>query len=314
MPDALTYYLNKIQKLRIDRSHGKPALHKPILLLTVLDLIEQGEIVENKITPSPQLVDVFLKYSSRIGLMALRPFFPFYHLKTSGFWHLHAKQGQEAVFAAVTQFKSMPQLARVIAFASLDEDLFILFLNPETREVIRQAIIKTYFSNQSEIIQAVVNENRQVSDIEEILLQQAQHKTGLAQKEVPETPLRSAAFRGVIMKLYNYTCAACQLRIITLSGASAVDAAHIVPFSESHDDGIGNGLALCKLHHWAFDTGILSVDDRYQIIVSSAFEENGSKEMLIKSLGGRKIILPEQKPFFPSLHAVRWHRSNKFQN
>ncbi len=314
MPDALTYYCNKVQKLRIDRSHGTPALHKPILLLAVLDLIEQGEIVENKITPSPQLVDAFLNYSSRIGLMTLRPFLPFYHLASSGFWHLHARPEQEVVLAATTKFNSMPQLAQVVAFASLDEDLLVLLLNSETREVIRQAIIKTYFGNQSEIIQAVVNENQQISNIEEILLQQAQQKKSLAQKEIPETPLRSAAFRGVIMKLYNYTCAACHLRIITLSGASAVDAAHIVPFSESHDDGIGNGFALCKLHHWAFDTGIIAVDDRYQLLVSSAFEESGSKEMLIKSLGGRKIVLPEQKPFFPSLHSVRWHRSNKFQH
>lgn len=313
MPDALAYYLNKIKKLRIDRAHGKPALHKPTLLLTVLDLIEQGEVIENKILPVPQLVDTYLKYTSRIGLVPPRPFLPFFHLKSSGFWHLHARRGQETLFAVINQFKSMSQVAQVIAFASLDEDLFLLFLKPETREVIRQAIIETYFGEQGEIVRTIVNENHQVSQLEEILLRQATQKVPIAQKEIPETPLRSVAFRGVIMRLYNYTCAACRLRVITLNGASAVDAAHIIPFSESHDDGIGNGLALCKLHHWAFDVGMIAIDDRYKILVSPAFEEESSKEMSIKALGGRGIMLPPQKPFFPALHSVRWHRNNKFQ-
>ncbi|MEW6126193.1 MAG: HNH endonuclease [Acidobacteriota bacterium] len=208
----------------------------------------------------------------------------------------------------------MPQLAQVVAYASLDEDLFILYLKPETREIIRQTLIKTYFGNQSELVQAVVSENRQINNLEEMLIKQAEQKMLIRQKEIPETPLRSAAFRSVIMKLYDYTCAACCLRIITLNGTSAVDAAHIIPFSESHDDGIGNGLALCKLHHWAFDIGIIALDDRYKIMVSSAFEESGSKEMVIKSLRGKEIILPPQKPFFPSLHSIHWHRSHKFQN
>lgn len=49
------------------------------------------------------------------------------------------------------------------------------------------------------------------------------------------------------MKLYDYTCA-CRQRSITLDG-SAVDAAHIIPFYVSRDDGVGNGLAPCKIHH-----------------------------------------------------------------
>jgi putative restriction endonuclease len=283
------------------------------MLLTVIDLIEQKAISENQIFPSPQLVDAYLKYSSGIGLLSARPFLPFYHLKSSGFWHLQPKEGHEKVFQVVKSFNSMSQLAQVIAYATLDRELYALLLKPDTREVIRQAIINRYFSDRKDLVRAIVEENREVSNIEEILLQQAKEKAGVEHLEIPETPLRSAAFRGVIMKLYDYTCAACHLRIITISGASAVDAAHIIPFSESHDDGIGNGFALCKLHHWAFDIGIIGVDDHYRILISSAFEESGSKEMLIKSLNRRGLRLPMQKPFFPSLFSIRWHRNYKFQ-
>jgi putative restriction endonuclease len=56
--DVLTFYLSKITKLRIDRARGNPAPHKPLFLLAVIDLIEQGVILD-KIEPSPQLDAVF---------------------------------------------------------------------------------------------------------------------------------------------------------------------------------------------------------------------------------------------------------------
>jgi putative restriction endonuclease len=115
------------------------------------------------------------------------------------------------------------------------------------------------------------------------------------------------------MRLYDYTCAGCRLRIITPEGRSAVDAAHIVPYSESHDDGIGNGLDLCKQHHWALDAGLLTLDDRYRLLVSNAFKERGHAALLLRNLDAKPILLPRQKPFFPSLQAIRWHRAHRFQ-
>src|SRR4028118_179275 len=104
MPDTLTFYAGKFGKIRIDRARGSPAPHKPLLLLAVIDLIEQGAILENKIEPSPQLVESFLKYWNLLSIEKPRIFLPFYHLKSDKFWHLHAKQGQENLLAK-TQFK-----------------------------------------------------------------------------------------------------------------------------------------------------------------------------------------------------------------
>ena len=44
----------------------------------------------------------------------------------------------------------------------------------------------------------------------------------------------------------------------TIDGHTAVDAAHIIPWSISHNDDPRNGLALCKLCHWSFDEGLLA--------------------------------------------------------
>jgi putative restriction endonuclease len=298
MPDLLTFYSNKFGKLRIDRARGNPAPHKPLLLLAVIDLIEQGAILENKIEPSPQIVESFLKYWNL--------------LKSDKFWHLHAKSGQESLLATISQFKSMAQLASVVDFANLDEDLFLLLHNAEACEVLRETIIETYFPDKAELFRAAINENRQINALENLLIETAEQN--ISTKQIPETPQRSAAFRGVIMKLYDYTCAACRLRILTLDGATAVDAAHIVPFSVSHDDGIGNGLALCKLHHWAFDNGLISIDDKFCLLVSTAFEESGNEAFLLRRLKSQTIFLPKQKPFRPSLTMIRWHRQNQYMS
>ncbi|MFN2453144.1 MAG: HNH endonuclease [Pyrinomonadaceae bacterium] len=307
MLDPLAFYLHKIKKLRINRNHGKPAPHKPLLLLAVIDLIEQSAIQANEIQPAPQLVESFLKYWNLLGLERPRIFLPFYHLQSDGFWHLHAKNGQTSY-----PFKSMSQLASVIAFASLDDDLFLLLHNAQAREAIRNTIIETYFPDKAILIRHAVNENQQINALENLLIENAEQK--IDTKQIPATPQRSAAFRGVIMKLYDYTCAACRLRILTLDGLTAVDAAHIIPFSVSRDDSIGNGLALCKLHHWAFDNGLISIDDKFRLLVSTLFEESGNEAFLLRCLQAQPILLPKQKPFFPSLATILWHRTSKFQN
>jgi putative restriction endonuclease len=184
-----------------------------------------------------------------------------------------------------------------------------LLTKPDTREIIRQTIIESYFANEAEIFRAAVNENQHNFSLENLLSQQA----NLESETNFDKPKRSRLFRGVIMRLYDYTCAACRFRLITLDGMTAVDAAHIVPFSISRDDGVGNGLALCKLHHWAFDNGLISIDDNFCLLVSSAFEEGGNETFAFRQLKSQKIFLPRQKPYFPIITNIQKHREMKFQ-
>lgn len=304
MPNP-SFYLNKIRHLNRNRNFGKPAPHKPLLLLAVIDLIEQGKVLNNQIAPSTEFVEAFLKYWNLIRSERPRIFLPFYHLSSEGFWHLHAKPNK-----TVHAFRSMSQIAENVAYASFDDDLFVLLTKPDAREIIRQTIIETYFPGEMEIFRAAIRENMENFSLESLLNEQA----GSESETNFDKPKRSRLFRGVVMRLYNYTCAACRFRLVTLDGMTAVDAAHIIPFSVSHDDGIGNGLALCKLHHWAFDNGLISIDDNLSLLISPAFEENGNEAFLLRRLQTQKIFLPKQKPFFPSLSAIEWHRENKFQN
>lgn len=67
--------------------------------------------------------------------------------------------------------------------------------------------------------------------------------------------LHQPVFRAQVMRAYGIRCAVC-----ALGHAELLDAAHIVP--DRHEAGIAsvrNGLSLCKIHHAAYDNGILGI-------------------------------------------------------
>lgn len=67
--------------------------------------------------------------------------------------------------------------------------------------------------------------------------------------------LHQPVFRSRVPFAYEKQCSVCRLRHVPL-----LDAAHIVP--DSDPDGlpvVPNGLAMCKIHHAAYDAGIIGI-------------------------------------------------------
>lgn len=310
MHKPLSDYQHKFETLRVDRSHGEPAPHKPILLLAVIELIEEGVIKENKIYPSPLLVETFLKYWNLVKVDKPHIEYPFTYLRSEKFWHLHAKPGQHEYLIKNT-FNSFAKLAGVIDYASLDKDLFDHLQSSSSRDDLRDTLIRSYFSQHHETFYSAIEDGREVALVEKLLIRNAENKDFKLSKEVADEKKRERGFSRAVKRLYDFTCAACYYRIITANGEAAVDAAHIYPFKESYDDSIGNGIALCKLHHWAFDRGLFSIKDNYKIIVASSFIESGNDNFSLNRLKSKMIFLPKEKPFRPSVVMLRWHRENK---
>jgi hypothetical protein len=71
----------------------------------------------------------------------------------------------------------------------------------------------------------------------------------------------SAVFRQQVRLAYNSTCAVCGAHFpaTSVNALPGVDAAHILPWAQYDLDVVGNGLCLCKLHHWAFDEGLMVI-------------------------------------------------------
>jgi len=68
--------------------------------------------------------------------------------------------------------------------------------------------------------------------------------------------LHQDRFRSAVMDAYQTRCAVCSLK-----RAELLDAAHIIPDRDKRGEAmVPNGLALCKLHHSAYDANVLGID------------------------------------------------------
>ena len=72
--------------------------------------------------------------------------------------------------------------------------------------------------------------------------------------QVVKSRIHQAAFRENVMTAYANHCTVCKLKRVEL-----VEAAHIVADSDGGPPVVTNGMAMCKLHHAAFDANVLGV-------------------------------------------------------
>jgi len=112
-----------------------------------------------------------------------------------------------------------------------------------------------------------------------------------------KTRMHQARFRGRVLPAYRDRCAMCRLKEIRL-----LDAAHIV--ADAHAAGepsITNGLALCSIHHRAFDQHLVGVSPDYDVRVSRRLmdEEDGPMLDLLKGFDGATIYVPGTRRLRP---------------
>ena len=78
------------------------------------------------------------------------------------------------------------------------------------------------------------------------------------------------------------------MRIITGYSIQMIDACHINPFSESHDDTISNGISLCPNLHRAFGRLLITLDEDYRVVIKPFAEDESIYS--IKQFDGKQII------------------------
>jgi putative restriction endonuclease len=113
-----------------------------------------------------------------------------------------------------------------------------------------------------------------------------------------------------VLAAYRHQCALCRLKHDEL-----LDAAHIIPDAEPEGEPvISNGLALCRLHHTAFDRFFIGVRPDYTVHVRPDLleEEDGpTLEHAIQGLHGVRISLPRRRVDLPSVVLLA-HRYERF--
>lgn len=104
--------------------------------------------------------------------------------------------------------------------------------------------------------------------------------------------LHQPVFRARVLRAYEQACAICRLRHVDL-----LDAAHILSDAEGGQPVVPNGLSLCKIHHAAYDRGILGVRRDYVVEVRPDVLVEVDGPMLrhgIQDVHGWTIKLPKR--------------------
>jgi putative restriction endonuclease len=289
-------WLKVISNLRVDRK-GTIAPHKPLLLLVLAELAEQGKLTDKTVPLTGELVFRFLAYWTVVAeRRSQRPdiHLPFYHMRSDGCWTPLDEDGQ-------------PTFERRRAVAAKLEETFLACLNDrDFRTQMRRILIAKYFTDSGErtALYQLVGLTWPPDPIvkEDARLYEAARERG-----------REARFRLTVVPAYNYTCALTHYRLVTVDSGSIVDAAHIHQFSDSRNNHPQNGIALCKNAHWMFDQGLWSVDDDYRVLVATnRFHESGEDALLLSRLAGCHIKVPADRNYWPSKTQLAWHRERKF--
>jgi putative restriction endonuclease len=110
--------------------------------------------------------------------------------------------------------------------------------------------------------------------------------------------LHQPVFRAQVLTAYDTRCALCRLR-----HRERLDAAHIRSDALGGEPVVTNGIAMCKIHHAAFDGLLMAVRPDYTIEVRRDVlrEEDGpTLRYALQALHGEHIELPRLRAAHPN--------------
>lgn len=143
-----TSYLDTFRKLSTGVQNGKKLPHKAVLLLSILTLVENGTITENKIHLDKTIANTFAStwrdYLQNNKIPSV--WIPFWYMKSEPFWHFKAL-ADENILQNLLCFAGHPsvgQMRGVIKYAFIDEQLFSLMQYREELSKLKEALIETY--------------------------------------------------------------------------------------------------------------------------------------------------------------------------
>jgi len=120
--------------------------------------------------------------------------------------------------------------------------------------------------------------------------------------------LHQPMFRERVLLAYENRCAICRLRHIEL-----LDAAHVIVDAEGGEPVVTNGIAMCKIHHAAYDADIFGIAPSYRVGVRRDVMEEIDGPTLryaLQGIHGQDIEVPRRRTARPDrdLLDIRWTR------
>lgn len=127
--------------------------------------------------------------------------------------------------------------------------------------------------------------------------------------------LHQANFRAKVMTAYRDSCTVCSLHL--QNSNQLLDAAHIRPDSAGGEPVVTNGLSMCKIHHTAYDSGVLGIDPGLGVHINPGVLEQRDGPMLrhgLQELHGQQLAVVPRKPLEQPDREALEYRYDEFRS
>lgn len=128
-----------------------------------------------------------------------------------------------------------------------------------------------------------------------------------------QTRKRDPNFRKEVLRAYNFQCAICGYDLRMDNVSFGLEAAH-VKWKQFHGPcNINNGLALCSIHHQAFDKGVIAISNNLEVKISKMLNGSRIVDELFYKFEGQKIFQVRNPEWFLKQEYLEWHQTEVFK-
>lgn len=153
----INFYSNALLAIKCAHFAGKPVLAKPALLITTIDAIGKSKVMDNKLFYD-NLKEIYADVCMELHIKETMMSYPFYFLASENFWNLHWNSDP-----VQTKSPTERMIHDKIDYAYLDNALWDLLQDFETREILRESIIKHFFNTYKGTVSMTSDEDKLTS-------------------------------------------------------------------------------------------------------------------------------------------------------
>lgn len=285
---------------------GTQAPHKPLMLLIALAEVESRGGRNNAFRYA-ELRERFDRLWPRFGWQtrsgATKAAYPFWYLANEPVWELRGPEGRLDI--AGTKTPSEARLAELVTQAQFPMAAWRVVADARARREAIDLLCATYFLD---------SQQDDLRDALGLTWESGRPAVGAVgeSRATGRDAAAQAAFRQEVMLAYEHRCAVCDFGPRTDRSPAAVQAAHVWPARWDGPYTLDNGMALCHLHHWAWDSGTIGLADDYTILVSGRVADGEPLQVFVRAFAGRPLRAPLPTRPRPALEHVARHRDSVF--